>query len=317
MPATALRVDESNFRACIEKYAVELCRRWRIPRGEVDDLVQEVWTEILASVESFCADKGDFATWTRAITWKVIREHVRDSQRYAKRFSEYPSSIDEHPAPDASPERYAQREQAKCFIFKAAEKVSAQQMSVFVLHTVDGLSHVEIGENLNISESKSQKCYQRAQKRLARCLSGKVLSVMPVEVIGCNDSAPSTVGHSRWNERSHYAGQVAAVILALLTVIPLNQASSMLASASGEIPTIASTTNDAMYPSDKQAYVQDEPVVLRDAPSVKPEPVSLPSVGAVSVPTMVVDKPVPVPLFGPLPPRKYPPRSLDNQHLGR
>ena len=166
-------------------------------------------------------------------------------------------------------------------------------MSVFVLHTVDGLSHVEIGENLNISESKSQKCYQRARDRLARCLSGKVLSVMPVEVIGCNDSAPSTVGHSRWNERSHYVGQVAAVILALLTVIPLNQASSMLASASGEIPTIASTTNDAMYPSDKQAYVQDEPVVLRDAPSVKPEPVSLPSVGAVSVPTKFVGKPAP------------------------
>ena len=114
MPATALRVDESSFRACIESYAVELCRRWRIPRGEIDDVVQEVWTEILASLASFRSEKGDFVTWARAIAWKVIREHVRDSQRYAKRFSEYHSNIDEHPAPDASPERYAQREQAKC-----------------------------------------------------------------------------------------------------------------------------------------------------------------------------------------------------------
>jgi hypothetical protein len=69
MPATALQVDESTFHAYIEKYAVDLCRRWRIPRGEVDDVVQEVWTEILASLASFRPD-GDFSNWTRGIAWK-------------------------------------------------------------------------------------------------------------------------------------------------------------------------------------------------------------------------------------------------------
>jgi hypothetical protein len=104
-------------------------------------------------------------------------------------------------------------------------------------------------------------------------------------------AARSTVGHSRWNERSHYAGQVAAVILALLTFIPSNHALSVPASASGEIRTIASIQTAAMYELDKRLYVHDEPWVLRDAPSVKSEPASLPSVRAVSVPTRVVDKP--------------------------
>jgi len=140
---------------------------------------------------------------------------------------------------------------------------------------------------------------------------------MPVEVIGCNDSAPSTVSHSRWHERSHYAGQVAAAILAFLTFVPSNQSPLSYASITGRVPASGSAHNAVMYPSDKQTYMQDEPAVLRDVPSVKPEPASLPSVPAVSVPTRVVDKPTPLPLFGPLPSRKYPPRSLDNQHLGR
>jgi len=290
MPATALQVDESTFHAYIEKYAVDLCRRWRIPRGEVDDVVQEVWTEILASLASFRPD-GDFSNWTRGIAWKVIRKHVRKSQQYAKRFSEYHANIDEHPAPDPSPERYVQREQARCLISIAAQGVSSRQMAVFVLHAIDGMTHVEIADELDVSESTSQKCFQRTRDHLARCLRGKVFSAMPLDVIGCNEPAPSTVGHSRWNERSHYAGQVAAVILALLTFIPSNHALSVPASASGEIRTIASIQTAAMYELDKHLYLHDEPWVLRDAPSIKSEPASLPSVRAVSVPTRVVDKP--------------------------
>jgi predicted DNA-binding protein (UPF0251 family) len=186
-----------------------------------------------------------------------------------------------------------QREQARCLIAIAAQEVSSRQMHVFVLHAVDGLTHVEIGEDLKVSESTSQKCFQRTRDKLAECLSDELRCAIPPFATGCDEPASSSVGHSRWHERSHYAGQVAATILAFLVFIPLSQTLQMRASMSGEIRTEASMQNAVMYREDKQMVVHDEPMVYRDAPSVKPEPVSLPIVRAVTVPAKVEDKPAP------------------------
>jgi RNA polymerase sigma-70 factor (ECF subfamily) len=316
MPATALRVDESSFRACIEKYAKDLCRRWHIPRGDVDDLVQEVLTEILASLGSFSSDKGNFVNWTRGIAWKVIRRYGRDSQRHAKRFAEYPSGIDEFPAPDPSAEQCLQREQARRTVSKAVENLPAREAEVLLLHAVNGMVHRDIGQKLDISESASQKCFQRTRDKLAECLSDELRCAVPPFATGCDEPA-SREGVSRWHERSHYAGQVTATILAFLMFVASNQAPLSPASATGQIPASGPAQITEMYQLDKHSDVHDEPAVLRDAPSVKLEPASLPSVRAVSTPTSVVDKPAPFPLFGPLPSRKYTPRTSDHPPRGK
>lgn len=175
MPALALRIEAPPAYKGVVAYAMELCRKWHIPRVDVDDVVQKVLTEIHASLPSFQSEKGDFVPWTRGITWKVIRRYQQEAQQYAKLFSEYPPNIEEHPTPDPSPQRHVEREQANCLISHAAQKVSAQQMNVFVLHAVDGMSHVEIGEELKIPKWRSQKSFQRTRDHLARCLHGKVL----------------------------------------------------------------------------------------------------------------------------------------------
>jgi hypothetical protein len=69
----------------------------------------------------------------------------------------------------------------------------------------------------------------------------------------------------------------------------------MRASMTGEIRGLGAMQNAVMYRSDERVVAHDEPFVFRHAPSVKPEPVSLPSVRVVSSPAKVGDK---------LPPRR-------------
>lgn len=290
MPAVALRAEEPAFRASIITYATELCGRARVARVDVDDVVQQVLTEVYASLGSFNSDKGDFATWTRAIAWKVIRRHVCDSERRIKRFPEYHSNIEEHPAPGPSPERSARREQVRCAIMNATENLSAVDVRVFVLHAVDELTHVEISSELGISEAKSQKCYQRTRDRLARCLRGKVFSVMPPDLTSCDEPISTHEKSSPWFERSHYFTQSVVALMAVLLLFSRESVTALHESTS-DIRAEDLAKNRAMYHLDKQVDVRDEPVVFHDTPSGKPEPAFLPSVPVVSKPTRSGDKP--------------------------
>ncbi len=289
MPATAAHLDEVVLRDGVEKYVAEVCRRCRVQRDDVEDVLQDVLTEICAGKDSFQPEKGTFDTWMHAITWNVVRQHARRSKRYDERFAAYHGNLDEHPSSDASPERCAQRKQARNTINMAARELPDQHFNVIVLHVVDELTHGEISGELGLSEANSQKCYQRARNQLARCVPKDLLAVMPPSLTSCNDSTPRNDNHRRL-ERSHYIVQVATMVAAFVLACSST-------SFTGPAPTLEESSgstrqqNAAMYNEDKPVELQDEPSVLNDAPSVKPEPASLPSVRNVSTPTPNGDKP--------------------------
>jgi predicted DNA-binding protein (UPF0251 family) len=225
--------------------------------------------------------------------------------------------MDDHAAPEPSPEWCARRKQARCAITNAAENLPSRQVEVLVLHVVDDMSHGDIADELNISEAASQKCYQRARNHLARCITDEAFSVMPPFVSGCNESVSFNENSSRWTERSHYVGQIVATILAFLVFIPASQTAPSRASMTGEIRVLGAMQNDVMYREDKQVVVHDEPRVYGDAPSVKPEPASTPSDRNVPTPAKVGDKLSPPPEYVPHLSHKHDPSTADHRPNGR
>jgi RNA polymerase sigma factor (sigma-70 family) len=256
----------------------------------VDDVVQEVLTEIHASQASFQPGRGDLVQWTRGIAWKVIRRHVQDAEQVTKRFVEDHASIDQHPAPDPSPERCVQLQQARSAISTALKDLSPLHFEVFVLHVVDDLSHAEISERLQLSPANAQKCFQRARDHLAECLGDEHRVVMPPNLAACEESISTPKRRSRWSERSHYIVQVATLVMAVSVAFSMKWSTQSPPALEEELVPSAQQ-NDAMYDNDKRVMVHDEPSVLFDAVSVKPEPASLPSVRNVSTPAKLVDKP--------------------------
>jgi RNA polymerase sigma factor (sigma-70 family) len=287
MPVPALRLEQPPFREGIANYVAAKCRRYRVPRVDVDDLIQEAMINILAKLGTFQPEKSEFEQWARGIAWNVIREYLRKTKLYIAIFTEYHPNVHDYPSHEHSPERCARRNQARCAIENAADGISSKQAIVLVLHAVDDMSHKDIAHELCISEAMSQKDYQRARNHLALCISGEAFSVMPPSLASCNDPSLG----SRWTERSHYVGQIVATILAFLTVVPSCLEPQNHASTTDETRVLGPLKTAIMYRSDERSVVHDEPAVFRDAPSVKPQPASLPSVRVVSTPTTVGDKP--------------------------
>ena len=322
MPTPALRFEAPTFEPLfvesLKSYITLKCREYRMRREDIRDVVQEALTTIFASVRLFRPEKGDFDTWARGVARNVIRRHLRRAKRYGDHFSEYHPNVYDYPSHESSPERCAQRQQARISIANALGKLTAQQTSVVVSFDIDEMSHIEIANDLGITQDASQMCHKRAHVRLAKCLDRELLSVMPPFVTSCNEPSSgkevvsSNENGSRWPERSHYASQILGSIVALLLLVPACFEPQMRESVTEEARVLAPVQNAVMYSSDQPVDVRDEPAVLRDAPSVKPEPASLTSVRAASTPTRPVDKRKVPHDLAPLPPYKHTPDALDH-----
>lgn len=318
MSVPALRVKESTFRDGIKNYVMTICRRLHVPPYEAEDLVQDAMTDIVAKVGTFQPEKSDFEQWAKGIAWNVIREYIRKAKLYLALFTQ--GNVYNYPSRAPSPERCARQNQALCAVDDAAQGISAQQAQVLVLHAAHGMTHKDIGRELCITEAMSQKDFQRALDHMALCLAGKAFAVMPPSLTGCDEPTSFSANHSRWAERSHYASHVVASIVALLMFVPScfePQKLEKLESKSNEARVLDATKTTALYSSDQPSKVRDEPAVLQDAPCVKPEPASLPSVRDVSAPTRSKDKPTYVHDLAPLPPYKRKPEGFDNRLPGR
>jgi len=280
MLAPALQVQELTYRQGITTYVEAICRQSRVKRANVEDLVQEALTQILVSVASYQAEKGDIEKWGRGVARNVVRRHLRDAKRHAARFSEYDPNMDEHAAREPSPEQCMQRNQVRCRLSNAADGLTEQQTEILMLHVVDDLSHREIGTELEITEGASQKCYQRARNHMAYCLAGEVLSVMPPIETSCNDvSVPNDIASQRpeWNKWAHYTGQITAAIIAFVLFLPSNPPVQSRAVVTGEIKI---EQYRVMYRQDKQIVAPEKPGVYPYVLEGKPKPASLPSVRA-------------------------------------
>lgn len=327
MPAPSPRFEAPTFEPLfvesLTSYVTLKCRAYRVRREDVFDVVQEALTTIFASVRMYRPEKGDFNTWARGVARNVIRRHLRRAKRYGDHFSEYHPNVYDYPSHESSPERCVQRKQARILISDAMGKLTAQQTSVVISFDIDEMSHIEIANDLDITQDASQMCHKRAHLRLARCLDRELLSVMPPFVTSCNEpsSGKDVVSYnengSRWPERSHYASQIIGSIVLFLMFVPACFEPQMRDSVTEEARVLAPVQNAVMYCSDQPVDVHDEPAVHRDAPNVKPEPASLTSVPVVPTSPSAADKRNYVQDLAPLPPFKPKPKGSDHRLRGR
>ena len=298
----------------LKKYTYKMCRFWKVPRRDVDDLVQEVRAEILASAERFHPDMGHAIPWCRGIARNKVLQYLDQCTRRQAFSSTYDPDAHDPALLPPSPEARTLRKEAASFFSDAFEhELSERDVNVIISHTVDEMPHAEISEELHISVANSRQCHKRALEILACCIPNSLRAMMPLDLVGCDDASRKKGASSRMRDVvkwSHYAGQLTATIIAFLLLVPAGLAPRMHDAMTGEARILGPTQNDAMYD-------YDNPSAHRDAPSVKPEPASLRSVCDVPTPAKVVDKPAKVWQSAPLPRGNHKRPSRDQQFLGR
>lgn len=169
--ADALRAASGDVQAYERVYRAHLPRVYSLVRrmagvDEADELTQDVFVRAWQKLHLFRGDAA-FGTWLHRVAVNVVLEWMR-SQRHEKF---------RHHDPDAvfgvTPGRPL-RPEATLDFEAALETLPEGAREVFVLHDVEGHTHVEIGTLLAISPGTSKAQLHRARMLMRRFLSGPV-----------------------------------------------------------------------------------------------------------------------------------------------
>ena len=141
---------------------------------DAEDVTQETFIQVFESVSSF---KGEskFSTWVYRITVSKAMDHIRKKKR-KKRFAFIQSLYGKNDKPLIDPPDFfhpgvsMENKENAAVLFNAMEQLPPNQKTAFVLNKVEGLSYIEIGEVMEISDSAVDALLHRAKANLKKIL---------------------------------------------------------------------------------------------------------------------------------------------------
>ena len=141
---------------------------------DAEDVTQEVFIRVFESVSSF---KGEskFSTWVYRITVSKAMDHIRKKKR-KKRFAFIQGLYGKNDEPVIDPPDFfhpgisMENKENAAVLFKAMEQLPPNQKTAFVLNKVEGLSYLEIGEVMKITDSAVDALLHRAKTNLKKIL---------------------------------------------------------------------------------------------------------------------------------------------------
>ena len=144
--ASAAEGDPRAFRAVYQKHRSDVARlvfRMVGPRGDIDDLVQEVFFQVYRSLKDF-RGQSKFSTWLHRVTVNVVLM-ARRAQKSRPVFSATAEGWqDELRDPQALPDVDAERRQRVRAFSVVLGRLGEKKRDVFILHELEGYSPNEI-----------------------------------------------------------------------------------------------------------------------------------------------------------------------------
>ncbi len=148
-------------RMLFERYAgkmMSVCLRYANDSMEAEDMIQDAFIKVFQYIGQFKGE-GSFEGWIRRI---VVNTAIRQLEKKKMHFKE----IDDHSsdAPQMDPHAYTHLGQED--LLKLISRLPDGYRLVFNLNVVEGYSHEEIAEMLNIQPGTSRSQLVKARKML-------------------------------------------------------------------------------------------------------------------------------------------------------
>jgi RNA polymerase sigma-70 factor (ECF subfamily) len=141
-----------------------VCMRYAGSRDEALDLLHEGFMKAFQNIGKYKPGTSIFA-WLRTLMVNVCIDHYRKTQR--KRTSDLDTAISlSVDGPDIL-SRLSEEE-----ILVKVQELPPAYRTVFNLYVIEGYSHKEIGDMLNITESTSRSNLVKARQKLIESLTG-------------------------------------------------------------------------------------------------------------------------------------------------
>lgn len=148
-----------------EKYArvmYGICLRYSSDMDTAQDLLQDGFMKVFASIESF-QNKGSFEGWIK----RIFINHALEDLRKKKSFIHMSEDIEDLPdMVDDTTEEEQMYQISEDELLKMIQELPRGYSAVFNLYAIEDYSHKEISEILGISEGTSRSQYVRARQLL-------------------------------------------------------------------------------------------------------------------------------------------------------
>lgn len=158
-----------------------LCLRYATDRQEAQDMLQEGFLNIYRDLHQFDADKASLHTWMRKVIVNACLQFIRKNKKM---------QFDDLPAEEMVPHQYHDDSSIKELnirrVLRLLQDLPAGYRLVFNLHVMEGYSHNEIAESLNISPNTS-----KTQLFKAKAMLRKWMKIQPLR----KDSSPIANTH--------------------------------------------------------------------------------------------------------------------------
>ena len=167
-----LRGDRRAQRRLYEEhvgYVLTVLRRFDVPERDRPDVLQTVFVQLFAQLDRYNPDQGKFTTWLRTLTVRRAIDHLRKQQAS---FVELTAEVSQSQR-TVDHERNDLRQYNAEQIIALVKKLSPGYRAVFNLYAIDGYSHEEIGQLLDISPGTSRSQYARARYQLQEMITQK------------------------------------------------------------------------------------------------------------------------------------------------
>jgi RNA polymerase sigma-70 factor (ECF subfamily) len=138
-----------------------VCLRYMSDRETARDLLQEGFVKVFAAIDSYTGT-GSFEGWMRKIFVNCALEHLRKSDVLRE-------AVDlDHTGELSACAHSVIAELSARELMNLVQELPAGFRTIFNLFAVEGFSHKEISEMLDITESTSRSQYTRAKQLLQR-----------------------------------------------------------------------------------------------------------------------------------------------------
>ncbi len=169
--------DEQIVKGCIEKNAIAqkhlyekfvrkmmgLCLRYCDSSEEAEDVVKMGFISVFENIESY-KGTGSLEGWIRKILVNTALSNIRKNKKF-KQNIDLDSVEFMLPSSGYLNDNFAAQD-----LLKIIQSLPVGFKTVFNLYAIEGYSHKEIGEMLNISEGTSKSQYSRAKAHLQKII---------------------------------------------------------------------------------------------------------------------------------------------------
>lgn len=162
------RAQEAFYRAFFPEM-MRMCLRYTHDESTAIEIVNNGFLRVFKKLHTY-AFKGSLEGWVRRLIYHSMADYFRDNARYLH-FLVLEERDDV--VPERSHEIFYEED-----ILKAVGMLPPVSQEVFRLYAIEGYSHAEIAENLNMSEGTSKWHLSTARQKLREQLeaSGLVIS---------------------------------------------------------------------------------------------------------------------------------------------